>query len=329
MKKALAIASLVITLFGAISTIYVSYDLYEKEQKLEPVRSITLDRRFMSDLTRTFENSSPEIGYSLTYQGKKLSSLITISESLENTGTEPITPQEVYEPLTVEIQKPWRILAIENRTTKYETSINPEWIRINERKFKATPFLFNPGDKVSIEIYATTNETEYKETLGDNRLNPQITHWNTRIRNLKSIKNKEEEDKERKDEILEKLKIAKKVGNQWPSIFVFLHGHGLLFFLLCTAIFSIIQIFLIGRAFESYDIRKPKLLALTLAAFLLSMSAAEVLSYYLFPSVNRVYDTFLYPKNSLCTHIPNFLTLCLFAVFLIFLGWKARIYERK
>lgn len=331
MKKTVAILTLVIALFAAIAPIYVSYDLHEKGQEPEPVRSIALDRSFMSDLTRTFENSSPVISYNLFYEGKELQSLITLNESLENTGTEAITPQEMYEPLAIEIEEPWRILTIENKSSNHQSRISPTWNRISERRFEASPFLLNPGDKVSVVIYATTNEENYKESLGSNLYkNPEITHWSARILNISKIENKEEEEKKSNNERIEKLKEIVEMTRQWPQIYIFLHGHGLLFFLLCTCIFSFIYIYLLRLSFDAYDLREPKAVILIFAAFFMSMATAEVFSYYLIPSFANAYLEIIYSEGeSLYFQNPNFIIPFLSAVSLVYLGWKARIYERK
>lgn len=299
---------MLIALFTAVAPIYVTYDL---EENRKSIKEIKLKRYFINDLTDEFDSRPSEINYKITFKGKPLKNIIVLNEYIVNTGTEPVLPSDFFKPLSISVKKPWKILLIESKAKKNSNQITVKWSRLSEIKFEADPFLFNPGDKLSASIYLTTEENNYKLQKGFGLSAPKITSWNARIVDVSHII---EEKKVEKSGLTSRLQ-----KNQWPKIWVALYGYGLAFFLLASVVFFLLFYFLFRISYHFHDIKSWKCIVPICIFFGISISTAEVLSYYLFP--NFVSELL---GNSI---IVNFLIIFIFIASISFLLWRSKFYS--
>jgi hypothetical protein len=319
MERTIGIIGILITLFTAIAPIYVAYDIQSKQEELIPIRSISLKRNWTSDITQDFDSSSPVIDYELSYNGQPVKNLVTLTETLTNTGTDAILPSDFYSPIRVSVKDPWEILTIENKASKNRQSIEVNWRRTSPSSFEAEPFLFNPKDTLRATIYITTKSDDYRKFLDDDfPLKAEISDWSARIVKVEKIEN---------DESSILYDYEKKGGNlnEWPRITIFLHGHGLLFFLIAAPTLIILFLYLLTKA-KIVDIRlsKPFVISVVLVV-LLSLATAEVVGYYVFPSA--LFDIMMSYKLS--DHILNIFIIITFIFTLSYLLIKSKVLKKK
>ena len=60
-------------------------------------------------------------------------------------------PGDFYEKLNVTVEKPWRIIAVENRPSLPQ-ELAVKWKRQTDGKFEAEPILLDPGDRIKMNV---------------------------------------------------------------------------------------------------------------------------------------------------------------------------------
>jgi hypothetical protein len=206
-------------------------------------------------------------------------------------------PTDFYENLSVTVDRPWKIIAVENKEF-LSPEIRLRWKRVNDTRFEAEPVLLNPGDRVDPVVYLT--DTEFVDmgspTSAAGRKGP-VLRWNARIANLRGFSDPPD-------------LLANESG-----IVVQLSGWALPFTLFAAVLFQALYMQLLSRAgfLPDWSWRST---SLVLCASLLAFAAAESSATYLFPN----YLTRMTGVN----HWLNAPWIVAHVFALLFLYWKAR-----
>jgi hypothetical protein len=140
-----------------------------------PPKRVTVTTPFFTDVLKDVQIAG---GAKLTTNGEQLSSLFQGSVTLANRGQVAILPSDVFEPIAVEVSEGWRLIAVDSSSG---SKIKFQWLRVSDRCFSATPALLNPGDELSVRVYAAPSEAD-RGLLGQ----PSLA-WRARIASLSSI----------------------------------------------------------------------------------------------------------------------------------------------
>lgn len=314
--KTVAVLTIIIGVIAIIVPVYVSYDLQARQEAQKPNRSLTLDRSFVNDLTRAFSESAIEINYDISVQGQQVRTLLALNESLVNTGTDPLVPNDFITPLTIRVEAPWRILTVANQTVSFKQTLTPKWKRKSATEFEAEPFLFNPDDELRVVIYITTDHTDYRSLFGANVYTPKITQWNARIPHVERIV--EKEIKRNPDF----MKGVDDFVDAWPGVYVILYGKGLLLFLALTSVLGFVLLYLAHRSFAWKDLPRWKLAVMILAIFNIAMSTGEVLSYYM---VSNAFLETITGTRGWGVQLPNLIVILIFLLASFYLIRKSKL----
>jgi hypothetical protein len=121
-----------------------------------------------------------DLGPSLVVHGSKVDNLFVSESRIGNSGTSPIEPGDFHEPFSVQVDAPWKIVAVQAR----KTGISFDWIKESDTRFIARPALLNPRDNAAFAIF-TTNTVLAKPTKADvKEINLKI--W-SRITNVSEL----------------------------------------------------------------------------------------------------------------------------------------------
>src|SRR5208283_384539 len=131
-----------VTLYGAF---YVPSAFTEKRLQ----RSLF----FAGDVTSALSALGDRIKLSILIDNTPVNNLVLLIGSISNTGSVAIIPSDFYENLSINVDKEWKILLAKNSTGKE----HPVWKKVNDQKFEASPELLNPGDSITVNVYATPN----------------------------------------------------------------------------------------------------------------------------------------------------------------------------
>ena len=208
-------------------------------------------------------------GPELTVEGQPFKNLFITTAYFRNVGKSPIVAADYAEKLSASVSSPWKLVAVSNNKLLAGTAVPLIWKKASDTKFEAEPALLNPGDQVAAVAYTTNPTAEpFKESIEQ----PQSkVRWDAHIVNLRSF----EEPPSPID-----LAAANRAG-----VVVELAGWGLLFTIVCALIFEAIYLHLlfVARLVTGPEWRS---VGLILLATLISFSAAESTSTYLFGSVS-------------------------------------------
>jgi len=290
------ILTAVVVLLTIAVPAYVAYDIYGRgpipEKRVELFQYAQIDP--LRDLSTLGERAS----FSLRLEKQTINNLVIVRASLENKGGVPILPTDFYEKLSVSVDKPWKIVAVENRSI-ISPKIQLRWKRVSDSRFEAEPALLNPGDRVDTTIYLTN--TEFSDGTSPERgwKEPDVK-WDARIANLRGFS-------EAPDPLA-------RFGGGF-GIVVRLSGWALAFTLVAALLFQALYLHLLSRAGFLRDWRWPSI-SLVLGASMLAFAAAEGSATYLFPD----YLT----EMTGVDHWLNAPVIIVHALALFFLYWKAR-----
>jgi len=163
-----------VTLYGAF---YVPSAFTEKRLQ----RSLF----FAGDVTSALSALGDRIKLSILIDNTPVNNLVLLIGSISNTGSVAIIPSDFYENLSINVDKEWKILLAKNSTGKE----HPVWKKVNDQKFEASPELLNPGDSITVNVYATnTQHLTQDQTLHQLQILQELNPiWSAHILNLKSI----------------------------------------------------------------------------------------------------------------------------------------------
>jgi hypothetical protein len=287
------------TLLTAFVPAYVAYDLHGKGTV--PEKRVELTQYQTIDPLRDLSALGKKVTLSLRVENLAIDNLAIVKALLHNAGRTPILPSEYHENISVNVQKPWKILTVEDD----KWGIEFKWKRISDIRFEAEPALLNPGDLVSTTIYVTN--TQFKKTPIPDEQSKVNVEWKARIVNLRTFTTPP-----RSFDLSEKEWERRHWG-----IYVELGGWSLPFTIVTAMLFQTLYLHFLFQVGFLRGKRLPTIL-LVLGASFLSFAAAESMATYLFGnSLTRI------------TGVPHWMNapwIIVHAVVLIILyrKWKSR-----
>jgi hypothetical protein len=163
---------------------YVAYDIYGRGPI--PEKRLQLNQLTPINPLRDLSGLGERASFSLQLENQKINNITIATTWITNIGGIPILPGDFYEKLSVTVDKPWKIVAVENRTFSLPEELTVNWKRQTDTKFEAEPLLLNPGDSIQMNVYVTDPEFS---SSAPTRLdpNPPAIHWKVRIANLRGF----------------------------------------------------------------------------------------------------------------------------------------------
>jgi len=220
-----AILAVVATLLTGGGVIYSAYDLNSRGQS--PKKNINVTYFGAVNALEDLSSLGPSLSLSIKNKDQELDNIQIIQTQLENAGSVPVLPSDIFKNLSISVSDPWHIVAVANFSAIKNIFIPLQWSQISETEFEAAPALLNPGDKVWVKVYITN--PRYPSEVSA----PKI-QWNGRIANLKSFANS--------PDLVSQLR-----AKQWGAV-VDLSGWSLIFTISIFIIFNLLYILLIFRA---------------------------------------------------------------------------------
>jgi hypothetical protein len=116
----------------------------------------------------------------LLINGTEAEYLTAFYYTIENTGSAPIVLTDYVKPVSVSVDPPWELLAVDSDPTDpYIKDVH--WTRVSSTTFEMQPSLLNPGDKSWTVILVKEPNQRPLENKG-----PEL-HWNARITNIRQL----------------------------------------------------------------------------------------------------------------------------------------------
>ena len=300
-KSFLQMLTILVALLTMAVPAYVAYDLYSKGPT--PKKQIELHKMPFINPMNDLAALGNEAALSLSIRNQSTNNFIIAKEWIRNTGSAPILPSDYHEKITVNVQKPWKILEVGN-SLDFPSAIAFKWKRINDTKFEAEPALLNPGDIVSTNIYLTYAELNKPSITG--RSPTVITEWKARIVNMNDF-----------TIVPYYLMEFSKPGSKGniSGIQVFLYGWSLVIVIVISSIFFALYLQLMNLAGLLQDMHIKSIL-LVVGASLLGFADAESTVYYIVP------NDFI--EASGINHIANAPWIILHLIFICYLYRKSQ-----
>jgi hypothetical protein len=131
---------------------YVAYDLWGRgpapERRLQLRQGATIDP--LTDLSSLGDKVAVYI------QDRVIERLFIEQTYLENIGSTPIEPEDFHENISVNVDEPWQIIAVENSELFKNMAVQVDWRKVSETRVEAASTLLNPGDTVVSVVYITS-----------------------------------------------------------------------------------------------------------------------------------------------------------------------------
>ena len=210
------------------------------------------------DLTGEFSELGDQLKLSITDNNVRVPNLTELIVGITNTGNVPIIPADFYENLSINVDKPWRILLVKNITTR--GAAHAVWQKVNDQKFQVKPDLLNPQEVIFASVYATNTQSHPDEHLV---LKP---HWSTHILNLKAITER------------------KRIEFEDAWIIVFLYGRNLILTVVGTIFFMFVYINLLYYVGALKTHRWQGVVAIIVVS-IISFSSSEAMATYVLPNI--------------------------------------------
>ena len=282
---------------------YVAYDLYNRGPN--PEKRVELTTLSPINLLSGLSALKDKATMSVTVEGETYDNIVIAQAYFVNAGTAPIVPAEYHEKLSVSVDSPWKIVAVENGTS-FGKKVMLEWRRISDTRFEAKPALVNPRDKFDVSVYLTN--TEFSAPYPADEAPDPAVDWSARVTNLPEFSST--------GDILERLQQE---YSAFPPIRVHLSGWAVVFTIAVALVLQVTYLHLLAR---SGLVREWRLSSIGLVALtsLLSFVAAECLATYLFRNVMTYYGV---------DHWMNAPPLIINAALLAFLWWKVATRSEK
>lgn len=192
-----------------------------------------------------------------TYSNLSIQQLV-----LKNEGKVPILPGDFIEALRIHANEGWQIIAIRN--SELTGQVNLTWSELPTKEFEAAPFLLNPGETIWQILYLTRPDDSVKPR---DEPGPPI-NLTARIINLPKFSTKETDDWKLAPPPIVSLSLG-------AAVFV-------IFVAAVTLVWYVWALLRIGlRRFPRW-----KLISSLVAYSALSYATAEVLAFYLFPTLS-------------------------------------------
>jgi len=284
-------------LLTAFVPAYIAYDLHGRGPA--PEKHVELSHFSPINPLQDLSILGSRVTLSLQAEGHAIDNLVIAKGFLRNVGGTPIVPNDYHENLSVNVDPPWRIVAVENGRD-FSGIVQLRWKRISDTRFEAEPALLNPGDLVSTNVYLTNLRFGLQSTA---EKQPEAkVEWRVRITNLRALSEP--------PSLLERLQ-ARSFGAT-----VRLSGWSLIFTIVGAALFQAVYLHLLSRArfLRQWTWRA---IVLVVGASLLSFAAAESSAAYIFGP----------PLAPFASGVDNWINapwIALHVVVLVLLYWRVR-----
>jgi hypothetical protein len=258
------VAELVALLLTVAVPAFVAYDLHTPPP--DPEKRLELTTFGGINPLRDLSALGDPATISVIVENQTFNNLVIVEAIFSNAGEVPILPSEYHKNLSVSVNEPWNIVAVENEG-RFFTGVPVSWKRINDKSFEAEPALLNSGDRVLARVYLTN--TEFAGGLASEETPEPEVEWNVRITNLREFS-----------------KPRNVIDQYWPEyekfpyITVFLAGWGVPFTMGVAFLFQSLYLHLFVRSgfLREWNWRW---IALVASTSLVSFAAAESISTYL------------------------------------------------
>jgi hypothetical protein len=274
--------NIVAILMSALVPLYVS--LYTPntftQKRLQSFSPVTSD---VTGAFAAFRELGNDIHISVTNNDFPIDNLAVSVVGIKNTGSVAIIPSDFYENLSINVDGPWRILAV-------KTTASPEpfiWTKITNQRFEMPAQLLNPGDELQASVYATN--TRYTQSP-HSELTP---YWSAHVLNMQTIT---------KGNINKVVPIA-------GLLMVYLYGWSLIATLGGTIFLLIIYLNLLYRL-EFIQSHRWSSVGAIIVSGIISLSSSEAMATYLVP--NALYSA---------TGVSNLYNLPPILINIVALGW--------
>jgi hypothetical protein len=249
---------LIVALITCAVPAYVSYDLYFRGTV--PERQLELDKRTAINPLADLNLKGDRVALKLTVGDRTFDNVVIKSFTLKNSGKTPVVPSDYQEPLSVKVESPWQIIAIETDPLFEEVAL--KWHRVTDQCFEARPALINPGDYISQKVYLTNTKYSTAQKLGtdvDIAIHVRITN-------------------------MRRFATAPSILDQFKApiwLAVYLDGPATLFTVVVASVFLLWYLILLQKSGLLARFRFRTYMTIVGLA-VLSISVAEVIAYYIF-----------------------------------------------
>lgn len=220
----LALISILVSLLVGLVSVRAAYEINDKGQT--PQRSLKAASYGVYSPLEDLKNVT-DISIILQSNGETLKDVRVIQSLISNNGRSPIVPSDIYEPISVTVQEPWRIVTVVDGRTQ-GSGLRLKWVRVDERTFRSAPALMNPGDSALANIYLTS-DTVLEPTTQSVKAD-DIIQWNARISNVKTIEKGEQKN-----------------PNYGKFIAIYYSDWGVVFFVFSFVLYFTLYYMLLGR----------------------------------------------------------------------------------
>jgi hypothetical protein len=255
---------IIIILVGLITAFvpaYVSYDLYGGGEL--PERKIELNKMPVIDPLSDLSGIGDTVSLQIRSQTESIDNIVIAKAYLKNVGRTPILPSDYYEKISVNVKKPWKILAV--GSDDLIRDIEFKWNRVSDEQFEAVPALLNPGDMVSTNVYITNTEHRKLQTH-EKGAKPEV-EWRARIVNMTAFTYPPD--------------VFSQLGNYRWGVIVDLSGWAVPFMIGAAMLFLALYLHLLSGTSLLRGMRVTAIITVLGASFL-SFAAAESMATYLF-----------------------------------------------
>ncbi len=254
-------------LLTAFVPAYVSYDLYGRGAI--PERRIELNQMSVINPLRDLSGLGGKVSLLIRSQTESIDNIVIAKAYLRNVGRTPIVPTDYYEKISVNVKKPWKILAVGSDEPFREVEF--KWNRVSDNRFEAVPALLNPGDTVSTMVYLTN--TEHGRLSPPEKPEEPNVEWKARIVNMTTFTHPPN--------------LFNQIAERNWGINVDLTGWALLFTIAAAMLFLALYLHLLSRASLLGGMGVTAIF-IVLGASFLSFAAAESMATYLFGNTRSI-----------------------------------------
>ena len=287
-----------LTLLGIDVPAYVAYDTDDPppnpEKRLELSTSEAINP--LKDLTTLGDRATIMV----TVEDEAFDNIVIAESLFKNAGEVPILPNEYHKKLSVSVNAPWKIIAVENQNRFFSNGVPLEWTRVSNMVFEAEPALLNPGDLATARLYLTNTEPGVSGETSD----PKVT-WSARITHLRDF-----------SKPVDTFAIPDKSLLDIKGIVVFLYGWSVPVLIASAILFHAMYLYLLGRL-DWLQEWNWQFFGLVLGTGILSFVAAECMVTYLHGNIM----TYIMGVD----HWSNAPPLVLHTMLLAFLCWKVGV----
>ena len=227
-----------------------------------PQKQLVYGNAVPSDLLGQLNGLGSDLQVSMSVSNQPVKNIVLLSEYIQNTGDFPVATKDYQGNLGFSIAKPWRVVAI---SSVGNDPLTPKWSKVSDQSYETQPVLFNPGDKLSLNIYVTDPDTSSPPALSIYEIG---FHWYAHIEGVQSIL-----PAQSSPAVLQQI-VIRPTG----VIVVTFDDIGLIFFFVMAALFIASYLYLLDENGARKQADKTKYIIFVVGTSLLSVSAAEAVT---------------------------------------------------